>query len=173
MHAGGKMTKRSRNAGHQEAQRLYVADKCVRCGSTKHVDRHHRDKDPTNNRPTNILILCRRCHLGEHKKPLRISHCAVCEGTIINKPRAALRKICSPFCHSVWSVRSMQKRWGRDPVDRAPARKRASDNYQARHKALGLCLYCSCRAERGLVRCRKHNLAAKARERARRTQGGL
>lgn len=37
----------------------------------------HRDHDPTNNRPGNLMALCQRCHLehdrGEHRRRFRIT----------------------------------------------------------------------------------------------------
>ena len=41
--------------------------KCERCGSTKNVDVHHKDGDRNNNTPENIALLCRSCHMKEHK----------------------------------------------------------------------------------------------------------
>lgn len=40
---------------------------CANCGSTTRLDRHHIDGNPLNNSPENLVDLCRRCRLREHK----------------------------------------------------------------------------------------------------------
>lgn len=39
---------------------------CNRCGSTRHLVVHHRDRDRSNPALDNLEILCRSCHLKEH-----------------------------------------------------------------------------------------------------------
>jgi 5-methylcytosine-specific restriction endonuclease McrA len=42
--------------------------RCPGCGRSRdevdRVDVHHRDGNPNNNDPDNLIALCRRCHLG-------------------------------------------------------------------------------------------------------------
>jgi hypothetical protein len=59
------VSERDRNRGRQRAQARYRADSCDRCGSEKHVERHHKDDNPLNNDPDNIQRLCVRCHMLE------------------------------------------------------------------------------------------------------------
>lgn len=48
---------------------------CEICGSTKNIDVHHKDGNFSNNDPENLMLLCRSCHMKEHRKrPL----CKVC-----------------------------------------------------------------------------------------------
>ncbi len=54
--AAGRDTKRYR------AVRRYSLGKCQRCDA-KATDRHHKDDDTGNNHPSNIELLCRRCHM--------------------------------------------------------------------------------------------------------------
>lgn len=49
-------TKRAR------AQRAYALESCEKCGEPA-TDRHHIDGDTGNNERTNIMLLCRRCHM--------------------------------------------------------------------------------------------------------------
>lgn len=49
-------TKRAR------AQRIYPLGICQNCGKPA-TERHHIDRDTGNNQSSNILILCRRCHM--------------------------------------------------------------------------------------------------------------
>lgn len=44
------------------AERKYSMGSCQRCGRPGR-DRHHKDGDPGNNRPSNVELLCRRCHM--------------------------------------------------------------------------------------------------------------
>jgi hypothetical protein len=53
----------------KEAKRLCAqAGSCSRCGSTKRLDIHHKDRDKRNQRPENREVLCHRCHMQEHAK---------------------------------------------------------------------------------------------------------
>ena len=40
--------------------------KCVSCGSTKKLHRHHIDLSKTNNEPSNLITLCSKCHVKVH-----------------------------------------------------------------------------------------------------------
>lgn len=40
---------------------------CARCGATEHLSIHHVNLDHYDNRPENLQVLCRRCHIGFHK----------------------------------------------------------------------------------------------------------
>ena len=46
---------------------LKIGDKCVKCGKTKFLVRHH----PDYTKPDEIITLCRRCHSFEHKEDIR------------------------------------------------------------------------------------------------------
>ena len=46
----------------KRAQRRYPMGPCEQCGKPGR-DRHHINGDINNNRPDNIAILCRRCHM--------------------------------------------------------------------------------------------------------------
>jgi hypothetical protein len=51
--------------GRSRAKRLFPAIGCCeKCGKSK-TERHHRDGNTINNDPSNIAILCRRCHMIE------------------------------------------------------------------------------------------------------------
>lgn len=40
---------------------------CQRCGSTRHINVHHRDRDRSHCDPANLEVLCRSCHNREHE----------------------------------------------------------------------------------------------------------
>lgn len=54
---------------------LSIKDKCVLCGTTENLERHH----PDYNKPMEVVTLCRSCHLKHHyevderKPPIRHS----------------------------------------------------------------------------------------------------
>ena len=54
---------------------------CGRCGEKKPIDIHHIDENPLNNRPENLEILCRKCHLRHHRdqEKLRRPKCRFCD----------------------------------------------------------------------------------------------
>jgi len=54
------------SAGYLRANKMYTPDICWGCGSKEHLERHHMDKDPTNNEKENIKFLCRSCHKAFH-----------------------------------------------------------------------------------------------------------
>ena len=42
--------------------------KCQECNNHfSYLEIHHRDKDKTNNKPSNLMQLCRMCHKSKHK----------------------------------------------------------------------------------------------------------
>jgi hypothetical protein len=56
------------------ASRLKKGMPCERCGhdGTGHrLERHHKDRDPFNNAPENVEVLCKPCHLKEHEPERR------------------------------------------------------------------------------------------------------
>lgn len=61
----GDQTKSPRD----RAKLWYEATECIVCGATREdrrIERHHRDENPYNNTPENILILCSYCHKQAH-----------------------------------------------------------------------------------------------------------
>jgi hypothetical protein len=40
---------------------------CFLCNSCAQVHRHHIDWDHSNNSPSNVIVLCQRCHAEAHK----------------------------------------------------------------------------------------------------------
>lgn len=45
---------------------------CENCSSDINLDIHHKDLDKGNNNPTNLIKLCRSCHVRLHKKLQKI-----------------------------------------------------------------------------------------------------
>jgi len=43
-----------------------LGGKCEICGSTENLELHHKDRNPKNNDPSNIQLLCRKCHRRIH-----------------------------------------------------------------------------------------------------------
>lgn len=94
-----------RQTKRRRAQRIYALGPCEHCGKPG-VERHHKDDDTGNNKPSNIVILCRACHMiedgrmfgfmasslsvigprppkpcvncGRESKPLRYGRCRTC-----------------------------------------------------------------------------------------------
>jgi len=44
-------------------RRFQLPPLCTRCWQTPACDRHHRDGNTGNNEPSNIAMVCRRCHM--------------------------------------------------------------------------------------------------------------
>jgi hypothetical protein len=54
--------------------RQFLRAECEWCGSSTRLVIHHTDEDRHNNRPENLVTLCRRCHQEHHAEPRRDSH---------------------------------------------------------------------------------------------------
>ncbi len=62
----------SLRSGRTRALRWYPETQpCANCGSEK-TERHHRDCDPRNNNPENIIFFCRQCHARTHAEMRRL-----------------------------------------------------------------------------------------------------
>jgi predicted RNA-binding Zn-ribbon protein involved in translation (DUF1610 family) len=59
------------HARNQAYQKVELGDKCVFCGSTEYLERHHPDYA----KPLDVLTVCRSCNAKlrslENKKPVR------------------------------------------------------------------------------------------------------
>ena len=40
-----------------------LPDLCESCKESPAVERHHKDDNPLNNDPSNLLFVCRKCHM--------------------------------------------------------------------------------------------------------------
>lgn len=72
-------------SAHASARKLYLSKfeikECFLCGSEKSLDVHHKNENWHDNRIENLVVLCRSCHMKEHRKA---SICKVerCEGKV-------------------------------------------------------------------------------------------
>lgn len=48
---------------------------CQKCGSERNLDVHHIDENPFNNELENLKLLCRSCHIKEHRSGRKCSIC--------------------------------------------------------------------------------------------------
>lgn len=53
---------------------------CESCGKSARTDRHHKDKDPMNNHPSNIQRLCRHCHMAADGRLEKFLACRLKKG---------------------------------------------------------------------------------------------
>lgn len=70
---------------------------CGRCGrgvDGGRLEVHHHDRNPYNNTPENLEVLCVRCHKAEHRLAARL--CACCEQPF--QPRRSSQAFCSHRC---------------------------------------------------------------------------
>jgi len=49
-------------SGRSRAERKFPSKPCQICGKGN-AERHHKDGDTSNNEPTNVVFLCRKCHM--------------------------------------------------------------------------------------------------------------
>ena len=54
--------------GRKQARRKKPRLTCEKCGQTRQLEVHHRDRKATNNALHNLQVLCLRCHRKEHKQ---------------------------------------------------------------------------------------------------------
>lgn len=62
-------------SSRQQARRRKGAGSCEKCNSAIHIDVHHKDGNPLNNNPENLMWLCRSCHALAHSKK---GKCTIC-----------------------------------------------------------------------------------------------
>lgn len=106
------------NSGRKAAQRTYPATRCAVCGGIKTLQRHHIDRDPTNNRPDNVQILCQTCHAATHRAAgdwgrgnVAPAVCAVC-GAPFQPQRSSRATLCrNPACRIEKGRLSAALRW--------------------------------------------------------------
>jgi len=106
---------RTKNAGHREAQRKFKATKCIVCGSTKNLERHHKDGNPNNNAPSNVAVLCQKHHIKIHQElgdrvSVQPAVCVVCNKKFQPK-RTRNSTVCSTACRSRHGKMNADKRW--------------------------------------------------------------
>lgn len=58
---------------HYRSRRLVPPGPCQKCGNPNGTDVHHIDRDWSNNDPSNLERVCKRCHGGLHVREL--THC--------------------------------------------------------------------------------------------------
>lgn len=88
-------TKRAR------AQRMFALTICERCGEADARDRHHRDGNTGNNCRKNIAILCRRCHMIEDGRLLKLKKLAKHNSEVRRKPPRPCRT-CNRVATQFW-----------------------------------------------------------------------
>lgn len=106
------------NTARRQAQAMYPATECSRCGVTTGLHRHHEDRNPYNNSHENITILCSRCHVKAHCEGgdwgcgnVLPAECRVC-GIVFQPKRSRRAEICdNPECLKEMGRRSAAARW--------------------------------------------------------------
>jgi len=101
------------STGRKRAQRAYPIaeeDRCEHCGSIKTLQRHHIDRDPMNNAPDNIALLCVDCHAKQHRT-IQPATCQIC-GLEFQPKRSRRATLCGAAqCLSEKGRRSAALRW--------------------------------------------------------------
>lgn len=102
------------DAGRRRAQKSFVSLHCSRCRATVALVRHHKNRNPMDNSPGNVEVLCHSCHNREHgpeRRTLKPKKCPVCKTTF--RPRKARDKLCKNIdCRREYGRRSARRRWG-------------------------------------------------------------
>jgi len=58
-------------AQYKRMQRLCSPGPCSECGSIKDSVIHHKDHNPSNTTPENLVRMCRACHMKHHYKEIK------------------------------------------------------------------------------------------------------
>ena len=99
----------NKNTARKAAQRAVpVMEKCEMCGSTGvKLNRHHTDYS----KPTEVMVLCTKCHAKVHLKPPVTAKCVVCGKEFVARWHRKTAKICSQECLAEYGRISANKRW--------------------------------------------------------------
>jgi hypothetical protein len=116
-----------KSAGRKRAQRaIPEMTKCNRCPETSDLQRHHVDRNPMNNDPSNLEVLCQTCHAAEHasdgtwgKGAVEIATCRVCS-TNFQPKRSRRSTLCSAECKKEWGRICARRRWGEKTEQHSP-----------------------------------------------------
>jgi hypothetical protein len=65
---------RNEHTTRHEARKLKGNGQCESC-SAAGVHIHHKDENPTNNAPGNLMRLCIKCHRQAHRKIVNCKYC--------------------------------------------------------------------------------------------------
>ncbi len=103
-------------AVRKRAQRAMPLDgaACSRCGSRICLERHH----PDYSKPTQVEVLCARCHHDDHLTPKILPACSICAGPLPTTRRKRNTTICQkPECRRLLGKTNAEKRWGTERTD--------------------------------------------------------
>lgn len=111
----------SNRSAHDSARKIvYLIEErpkvCSVCGSTVNVDIHHADGDYRNNASSNLVLLCRSCHMKAHRPK---SVCRICGKAgktsqgLCDKHYLRFKKYGDPL-HEPWST--YKERASKGPV---------------------------------------------------------
>lgn len=83
-----KPTKAATTSRQRARTIVHVRAACEKCGDSDSVlDVHHKDANPLNNSPENLITLCRRCHKREHGGR---SKCRLCDHVVQRRGLCAM-----------------------------------------------------------------------------------
>lgn len=72
----GSSERTSRHSARLRMGYFIGYDECRGCGRSVNLDVHHIDGDPFNNELINLTLLCRSCHIKEHRGGRK---CLICD----------------------------------------------------------------------------------------------
>lgn len=58
----------TRNIVIKSGRDLFTCEVCKTVSKDREQDRHHKDRDRSNNSSNNIAVLCQTCHMEEHNR---------------------------------------------------------------------------------------------------------
>lgn len=116
LHHNWKGNDVTRDSGRDRARRWYPMGKCIRCGRDG-KDRHHKNGDTLNNDPSNIEILCRRCHTTVDGRAAQLAECVRQRPIQPPKPCQTCGQLskphrhgeCKTCAHRTWSRKRRQQ----------------------------------------------------------------
>ena len=105
----------NKSTAYYRARKAVTKSECERCGVTERLHVHHKDKNPLNDSPQNLQVLCSKCHAKVHVKIQTTSTCIICGVKFVAKSHQKQAKICSAHCARAWGrVCALKRRDGSD-----------------------------------------------------------
>ncbi len=125
-------------SGRRIARGMYPLKECDLCKINFGIDRHHKDGNPHNNDISNVLVLCRYCHMEEDGRLKKLVLFAIKRSLGSNTKYPSCKLYCK-HGHKLepypYVFHGEKKQWRWCPICKKEIRNRAMKTYREKQRA--------------------------------------